>query len=73
MKTVEKPAMKPRHARMTLRRRAVSPTPFSISSTETPEINERYAGISGITQGENTEISPAAKAKGTLDRNSLMA
>ena len=37
-----------------------------ISSRETPEMNERYDGISGRTQGERNENRPAAKATNKL-------
>ena len=70
MKTVEKPATKPRHARMTCARREPSTSALPIASTETPEIKDRYAGIKGITHGEKTEIKPDAKASGICVRNS---
>ena len=36
--------------------------PSLISENETPDINEKYPGTSGRTQGDKKEIIPAAKA-----------
>src|SRR5208283_2599414 len=62
MKTVENPATKPKLPANTRRRINGSLPPSCICSTERPETRERYAGISGITQGEKTESRPAANA-----------
>src|SRR5262249_53908096 len=61
--TAENPTTKPKHAFITPARTPAPVAPPScISSTEMPEISERYAGSSGRTHGESTESRPAANA-----------
>lgn len=56
---VTKTMVKPQHISMTDRIRC--PLLFSGSYTEEPRMKEKYAGISGNTQGEKKEIIPARK------------
>src|SRR5262245_42937028 len=60
--TAEKPATKPALPRRMRERSARTSSGSRRSSTETPETSERYAGSSGTTHGDSTEIRPAPNA-----------
>src|SRR5918999_5220795 len=60
--TREKPMIKANEFNTTRQRTRERACALRISSSETPETKERYEGISGRTQGERNEKTPAAKA-----------
>jgi len=62
IKTTEKPRMKKIELSPTLFKILLFSSLSFISSTETPEINERYPGIRGKTQGEKKDMIPAKNA-----------
>jgi hypothetical protein len=62
VKTKENPKTKKSVFKLTFFKAWDFLSPLFISSTETPEMKERYAGIKGKTQGETKEMSPAVKA-----------
>ena len=62
MKTMEKPRMNAREFNTTRARTRAAAWSLRISSSDTPETNERYDGMSGKTQGDRNEKIPAAKA-----------
>jgi hypothetical protein len=61
-KTTEKPTIKANDVMRVFRRTSSRFEAFCSSSTDTPDINEIYAGTSGRTQGERNESIPAKKA-----------
>src|SRR5689334_8633308 len=61
-KTTEKPMMKATALSTTRRRTRLSLDGSAISSIDTPEMNERYDGITGSTHGDKNESSPELKA-----------
>jgi len=61
MNTIENPIIKTSELIITFDR-VLALLSVVISCSETPDINEIYAGTRGSTQGEINDINPAAKA-----------